>query len=175
MKHLKPLPSLDSLKEYLKIDLESPTYLRWIKVPSPYIKLNDPAGSYAKSTNKMRIKFKGSMYMLHRIIFYLYCEIDPGINHVDHTDRNQLNNHPDNLRLATASQNQANKKPTVNTGTSIYKGVSFFKETNRWKVTIGVNCKSIHGGYFKSEKEAALKYNELAELHFKQFAVLNVI
>jgi len=42
-------------------------------------------------------------------------------------------------------------------------------------VTIGVNCKSIHGGYFKSEKEAALKYNELAELHFKQFAVLNVI
>jgi hypothetical protein len=171
---IKPLPLLGNLKEYLKLDLKSPTLLIWIKSPSPYVKIGNPAGSLNATKTKMIIKFGGDKYMLHRIVYYLHYEINPEQCHVDHIDRNPLNNNPNNLRIATASQNQSNKmgKSIINS-TSKYKGVSYFKETKSWKTTIQKEGKSFHGGYFKTEKDAAKKYNELAIEYFNEFAFLN--
>ena len=170
----KPLPDLNNLKEYLKLDETSPTFLTWIKSPSPYVKAGQPAGGVVKNRNKMRIKFNGLLYPLHRIVYYLAHEIDPGENQVDHIDRNALNNNPLNLRVVTHSQNQRNRKGSKNS-TSNYKGVSYISERNRWKVSIQKDFKHIHGGYFESETEAAKKYNELAAEHFGEFAVLNSV
>lgn len=171
---IKQLPPLDSLKEYLKIDFSSCTYLTWIKSPSPYIKVGDRGGSLNATKTKMCIKFKGSTYLVHRVVYYLHYEIDPGQNHVDHIDRNPLNNNPLNLRIATHSQNQRNRKGSKNS-TSAHKGVSYFKETNSWRVTIQKDGKSIHGGYFKTEKDAAQKYNQLALEYFGDFVFLNSV
>ena len=75
---------------------------------------------------------------------------------------------------ATVSENQSNRKGSVNS-TSKYKGVSYYKETKSWKVTIQKNGKGFHGGYFKTEKDAAKKYNILAIEYFGEFAFLNNI
>ena len=108
---------------------------------------------------------------LHR--FILGVEDNPEIM-VDHIDRNPLNNRKNNLRICTASQNQMNRSRKCKK-TSKYRGVSYDAPTKKWKVSIKLNRKSIHGGYFDSEDEAGMKYNELAIKYHGEFAVLNKI
>ena len=67
-----------------------------------------------------------------------------------------------------------NQKKHLN-ATSIYKGVYFYKQTNKWRATIRVGgvCNGL--GYFEREEEAAKAYNEAARRIFGEFAKLNVI
>ena len=69
--------------------------------------------------------------------------VDPLDLHVDHIDRNIRNNSFANLRLATESQNQANR---------ISKG--WTKIGNRYQVQIRVNGKQIHIGMYTTPEEA---------------------
>ena len=76
---------------------------------------------------------------------------------VDHIDRNRLNNLYSNLRFCTQQQNARNISSRVG-GTSCYKGVSFIKQTQKWRATL---CGTVIG-HFGSEMEAALAYDERA-------------
>lgn len=97
---------------------------------------------------------------------------------IDHADGNGLNNQRSNLREATHSQNQANKRKTK--GSSIYLGV--YKEVLNKKyrdiIYYVANCKNkniVNVKRFKTEIEAAIQYNKWAiELH-GEFANLNII
>ncbi len=94
-----------------------------------------------------------------------------GIKGVDHKDANGLNNQRDNLRSANKSQNGANRRKQA--GTSRYKGVSWDKQSGKWRAQIlkaGIK-KSI--GYFQDEEDAATAYNFSAEEAFGEFARLN--
>ena len=101
--------------------------------------------------------------------------LDPFGFHVDHAFMDSSVN--ENLRLATSSQNNANRakqkscrgKPT----TSQFKGVSWFKRDKKWKATICVNKKYIHLGMYEDEKDAAIAYNKAALHYFGSFACLN--
>lgn len=64
---------------------------------------------------------------------------------------------------------------TKRNGSSIYYGVYYRKDTNKWRVTIRIDGKTICGGSFFTEEEAALKYNELAVIYFGAEAKLNII
>ena len=92
---------------------------------------------------------------------------------VDHIDGNRTNNHHDNLRWATYSENGRNQKIKSNTS-SIYKGVSFNKRLKKWKGTIMIEGRNRHLGCFQYEKEAAEAYNASALEHYKEFARLNI-
>ena len=91
---------------------------------------------------------------------------------VDHIDGNRTNNHHDNLRWATHSENGRNQKIQSNTS-SIYKGVSFSKPMKKWKGTIMIEGRNRHLGFFQYEREAAESYNAAAVEHYKEFAKLN--
>lgn len=93
---------------------------------------------------------------------------------VDHRDHDGLNNQKSNLRLCSPSQNIMNARKSPNK-TSIYKGVCFNKATRKWEVQIILDGNRIHLGYFISETDAALAYNEKATELFGEFAYLNVL
>ena len=65
-----------------------------------------------------------------------------------------------------------NRKSRKNS-TSKYKGVSWYKRTNKWRAIITVNGKNKYLGYFTSETETAAVYDLHARKHFGEFANLN--
>lgn len=170
----KPLPDIHLLEEYLKIDETSPSGLIWIKRPKQSkIKVGNTAGRKHKN-GYWQVKFKGKLYLTHRIIFLLKTRIDPGILPIDHPISREDNI---NVRLATYSQNSCNRpKQKTFRGiktTSQYKGVCFNKKSGKWQALICLNRKSVYLGQFTREEEAAAAYNEAAARHFKEFAFLN--
>ena len=92
----------------------------------------------------------------------------------DHIDSNGLNNRRSNLRLCTHAENQQNARPRKG-ASSRYKGVSWHKVWKKWHARIRHNGKIISLGYFTSEIEAALAYNEAAIELFGEFAWLNIV
>lgn len=58
---------------------------------------------------------------------------------------------------------------------SRFKGVSFYKRDGTWEAYLKLNYKRRRMGYFKTEIEAAIAYNEEAKKVFGEFAVLNEI
>lgn len=92
---------------------------------------------------------------------------------VDHVDGDTLDNRRHNLRLATKSQNGANRgKPASNT--SGYKGVSWHKASQKWKAQITVNGQTIYLGVHSTPEAASLAYDEAALEHFGPYALPNV-
>lgn len=93
---------------------------------------------------------------------------------VDHINGNGLDNRRSNLRLATRAQNARNRG--VNTKSKLgLKGVSYSKDTLKWRAYIMVNKKQIHLGLHNTPEEAAYAYNEAALKYHGDFASLNVI
>lgn len=96
-------------------------------------------------------------------------------SHVDHRDQNSLHNWRDNLRLATRSQNQANRRLQSN-NTSGYRGVSFRKEFSHverpWRAYV-YSKKRINIGVYKTAVEAAVAHDLKALEVYGEFAVVN--
>lgn len=93
----------------------------------------------------------------------------------DHKNNNGLDNTRDNLRIATVSQNNANKKPSDSKSkTSTYKGVYKRNKTAAtWTVKLTVDAKRIYIGSFATEDEAGKAYDKAATHYFGEFAYLN--
>ena len=95
---------------------------------------------------------------------------------IDHIDRNPLNNQKSNLRVVTHQENCFNRIHKNFKGepvSSEYKGVGWHKNSNKWRVRVKKDGKSISLGYFIDEKEAALAYDKKAKELFGSFAYLN--
>ena len=116
----------------------------------------------------LRINNKHITLRLHRLIGNAKPREE-----VDHIDHNTLNNQKLNLRICTHSQNHMNKRKYK--GTSQYKGVSWYQHAKKWGAYIRLNNKTIHLGIHENEKEAAIKYNQMAKELFGNFAHLNKI
>lgn len=91
---------------------------------------------------------------------------------LDHKDNDGLNCMKLNLRPCNDSQNQMNRR-TKSEFSSIYRGVSFSKDRNRWMSLIGYKKKMKYIGSFKVETEAAKAYDTKAKELFGEFARLN--
>ena len=77
------------------------------------------------------------------------------------------------LRIATRSQNSANKPKSKRKASSIYKGVSKEHGRNKWRASIRVNYEYRHLGSFDTEREAAIAYNKAALEAWGEYALLN--
>lgn len=134
--------------------------------------IGDIAGCILKLRNDNRriIVLDGIHYMASRLIFLFHHGYLPEC--VDHIDRNTLNDKIENLRAATKKENCRNKTSSKNS-TSKYLGV--WKEGNRFRSEICVDGKRKYIGSFKNEHDAAIAYNQHAQLHYGEFANLNVI
>lgn len=102
----------------------------------------------------------------------LVMAVEEGIL-IDHKNHNIYDNRWENLRIATYSQNNANKHKTKNPKSSKYKGVYYSKARNCWIAEIKINSKTDYLGGFKTEIGAAKEYNKFAIKYFGEFACLN--
>lgn len=107
--------------------------------------------------------------LLHRFIL----DAPKGVK-VDHKDLDGLNCTRNNLRLATASQNQHNRDKQANNTTG-YKGVTLHKPTGKYRAQMTVKGRPKHLGLFTTREEAAQCYNEAATRIHGEFARLNAI
>ena len=119
------------------------------------------------------IKCERAVVSLHRWLLGL----TDGHVHVDHANRNGLDNRRSNLRVCSHAQNQANRaKQRTHAGrptSSIHKGVSWDVDARRWRAHIQINGVLKHIGRFRTEIEAAIKYDKAATALFGEFALLN--
>jgi len=91
---------------------------------------------------------------------------------IDHIDNDPLNNRKINLRVCHQHENVKNQ--LIRTGySSIYKGVSWDKNRNKWISVISLNGANIHIGRFDTEIEAAKAYDAKAIYLFGEFAHTN--
>lgn len=111
---------------------------------------------------------KGKVILMHRFILN-----PPDGMLVDHKDRDGLNNQRSNIRIATKSQNNANRRASVNSQTSNFLGVAFEKDRQKWTARIRKNGVGYRLGAFDTEHEAAKAYNEGALKLHGEFANLN--
>lgn len=89
----------------------------------------------------------------------------------DHIDGNGLNNQRSNLRIATLTQNNANRRKLR--GASRYLGVSPTKR-GKWRMQIRTPSGRITK-YNDTEEAAAISYNAYASRVHGEFAKLNQI
>ncbi len=123
-----------------------------------------------KKGPRYTIKIAGKTYIVSRVIFLWHKGYLPKV--VDHKDRNTINDRIENLRPATDSENCKNRRGLKN-ASSKYKGVNL-DGGKYWRAIIKAGDKKINLGNFKTEKEAAIAYNNAAQLHFGEFAYLNI-
>jgi hypothetical protein len=111
---------------------------------------------------------KKLVYM-HRVILN-----PPPHLHVDHINRDRLDNRRSNLRPATRVENMMNSE-IRREGTSKYRGVSWDAERGKWFASIRINKRSKNLGRYSSESEAAEAYNRAALQHYGDFAPFNLV
>lgn len=117
---------------------------------------------YAVTTGKMINRKKGITFLMHRLVMWL----KPGDKlQVDHKNHNKLDNRKCNIRTCTPSQNNQNQRRKD-------KGLSYCKQTKKWKVRIQHVGNSIWLGRYVSKTEAQKVYNKAAKKLFGEFACL---
>lgn len=75
---------------------------------------------------------------------------------VDHINCNSLDNRRENLRICTYRQNQQNRRSMFRS--SRYPGVSYDKNTGKFRTSISVDRKTFCLGSYSSERDAAIVY-----------------
>lgn len=96
---------------------------------------------------------------------------------VDHKNQNTLDNRRENIRLCTHGQNMMNRGKCIHKRTSQiqtqYRGVYCCE--GRWRAEIRANKKRYYLGYYKTDKDAAMAYNNAAIKLHGEYARLNLV
>lgn len=151
----------EELRRVLDYDPETGVF-RWKVRLAQKLQVGDIAG--AIHTNGYRkISIKTRRYLAARLAF-LYMTGDWPEHYMDHRDGDRGNDRWSNLREATRSQNNANRRRTK----PGLKGAYRWKD--RWFSSIEVNGKAIYLGSFPSEADAHAAYVEAAKTHFGEYA-----
>ena len=109
---------------------------------------------------------------LHRFLLDAPDHLD-----VDHINRNPLDNRRENIRLATRTQNMANRGPNSTNPVGL-KGVKitksgFFSARISWRKEDGSPTATVDPKYYTTPEEAARSYNRMALERWGAFAGLN--
>ena len=149
--------NLDLVNKLFRYDKETGDLIR--KVNKGTAKAGDKAGS-VNGSGYVVTGIEGNKYRNHRIIFLMHRGFLPDC--LDHIDNNKLNNRIENLRPATLSQNQHNRRISKN-NTSGVKGVKWKATQNIWTASVTLNGKRKHVGHFRTVPEAEVAVRKARE------------
>lgn len=153
------------LKSILDYDLDTGVFT-WKVNKSKRAKIGNVAGwSY---NGYREIEINNKKYKAHRLAWlYVYGEMPKNL--IDHVDGNRSNNKISNLREATYQTNSENYK-TPQTNKSGVKNVSWYKNLNKWVVSISVKQTGKTIGYFDDLELAELVAIEARNKYRGEFA-----
>jgi hypothetical protein len=129
-----------------------------------------PIGSVAGSIGVrgyVHIQYNRKIYKAHRIIFLMFNGYMSDI--IDHIDGNISNNRHENLRAATYAGNAQNARKRADNSSGV-KNVCWHRRLNKWGVSLSVNGKIRHFGYFEDLEIAALMASEARDKYHGTFA-----
>jgi hypothetical protein len=124
------------------------------------------------ATGYRQIWFQGQQHMEHRVAWFLHYGEWPK-DQIDHINGVRDDNRICNLREATYSENQCNRKIPKN-NKSGFKGVSWNPARKAWQVTIRYGGTNKNLGYFSTRERAAEMYDKAALKHHGKFARLDL-
>jgi hypothetical protein len=157
----------DRLLESLSYDPVTGIFI-WVRDPKFYrIKKGDLAGSITKLGYR-KIRIDGKIYFAHRLAWYFMMKRYPDCD-IDHINGIKDDNRWENLRAATASQNQMNRTKT-RSNTSGFKGVYWHEKLQKWQAKITIKKKQIYLGVFSTAEEASHAYQDAAFRLHRDFA-----
>lgn len=111
----------------------------------------------------------GKTYRVHHLVWMMHYGYE--VDEIDHINRVKDDNRIENLRQCEHYKNCGNNSPRVHK----YKGITFCKQTQKWRAQIGINYRNVPLGRYSTQEEAALAYNKAALEYFGEFAVLNEV
>lgn len=117
------------------------------------------AGTVAGSLSKngyIHLHVNGKKYLAHRLA-WLYVTGEFPKNDIDHRDGNRSNNAINNLRAATRSENFENLS-RKSSNTSGFIGVTFCKQTRRWRAEISASKVKYDLGRHDTPELAGMAY-----------------
>lgn len=120
--------------------------------------------THGRPKTNHKVDGKWHQVFMHRFI------LDFPNGHVDHRNRNPLDNRRSNLRVCSRGENAINAPPTDG---KKFKGIRL--KGKKWEARIKVARKNIYLGMFVQEVDAARAYNEAAKKYFGEFAWLNKV
>lgn len=113
------------------------------------------------------IKVNYVNYKAHRLAWlYMYGAFPD--SKIDHINGIRDDNRILNLRICNDFENARNVGLRSD-NTSGHKGVSYFKQTNKWKAYASLNKKIIHLGFYKHIEDAAKAYEDFTRKHYGEF------
>lgn len=112
-------------------------------------------------------KIAGKHYCIHKLVYLWHHGVWP--EQLDHINQDSLDNRVENLRQADSCDNMQNRRVFKN-NVSGAKGVCWHKRRNKWQVSVGVNCKIKHIGYFEDFELAELVAHEARQKFHGAFA-----
>jgi len=140
--------------------------LYWKNTTCPRLKNGERAG-FVNETGYHKIKIKSKHYGEHQIVFLMFNGYLPKV--LDHVNFIRNDNRIENLREVTTQENCINRSMYKN-NKSGYKGVCYDKSKNKWVVTIQLNKKKKHIGYFEDVELADLVSQEAISKYHGKFA-----
>jgi hypothetical protein len=140
--------------------------LFWKVSPGYAVKAGMEAGTTAHNGYKV-IAYQGRVYRAHHVVYAMFNgECD---DLIDHINGDRQDNRPENLRIATESQNQWNRRLNANNKTG-HKNVKWIQRLKKYAVTLNVKKKCVHVGVFADLELAGLVAAEARDLYHGKFA-----
>jgi hypothetical protein len=157
-----PLPT-----EYIDEHLElcPGGVLKWKKPPHPIIPIGKAAGRDT-GNGYWAVTLKKRSYGYHRVVYYLAYGKDTLGYEVDHINRNPSDNRPENLRLATTSENKWNTTKRNKTNVQ-HRGI----RKRFWGLnhTFEVSFRGKYVGNFPTLEKAIEAWETRARNHAQEF------
>jgi len=102
---------LNNIRLKLIYDETSPSFLRWnIDAPFSKSKKGDIAGWYSSADGYYRIQIDNATYLAHRVVWFLFNDVQDENLVINHIDNNRSNNNITNLECISKEHNTLKSK-----------------------------------------------------------------